>query len=233
MNTPHIWSAGVARRSMMGHERTHNPSPAATFLLKRGFGAKRVARVTAKLNRTRRRFFKGNPLPALVGGELLGHIPGLKNLFKKRSDEIARGLAPAIVLAANNGNLVAARALIERAALPMNVKEHQVWAQAAGQLSAKIVAAVKKYADKIPQADQTNPAAFAASLQTAVNLQDIVAEEAAAAGATKAERAAIAAQARADRQQLTTTLGGVAEAGLTALARRSVRRRPTRRRRRY
>lgn len=240
MNTPHIWSAGQARRALMGHERTHNPSPAASFLLKRRFGSKTVAKAVSFLNRRRRSAHRGNPVPALAAGaaeSLIGHIPGLKNLLKKHSEDIAKGLAPSIVQAANAGNLTAARGLIERAAIPMIVKEHAVWAAASAQLSPKIVAAVKKYADQIPQANQTGPAAFAASLVPAVSLQDIEAESAARVGATKAERAAAAREARAERQATLGTLSGVATAGLQALAgrgrRQPVRRRTTRRRRRY
>lgn len=63
MNTVHLWSQSVARRSIMGSERTHNPSPAAASLL----GSKRVARAARKLKRLgKRSAHRGNPLPAVV-----------------------------------------------------------------------------------------------------------------------------------------------------------------------
>jgi hypothetical protein len=231
-----IWSQSQARASLLGEE-SMNPSIAAKSLLVRRYGGKRVASAERFVQRYRRAFHRGNPVPALLatglGQSVVSHIPGLKNLFKKHSEEIAAGLAPTIVAAANGGNLMAARGLIERAAIPMIAKEHQVWAAASRQLSAKIVGAVKTHASLIPQADQSGPAAFAASITSDVNLADLEAEAAAAAGATKAERARAVAQARADRQATIGTLSGVATAGLQALARRSLppRRRPTRRRR--
>lgn len=235
-SSAHIWSQSVARRSMMGHERTHNPSPAAAFLLEKRYGKKGLARAVAFLKKRRRSAYRGNPVAALaapVAESIIGHIPGLKNLLKKHSEDIARGLAPSIVASANAGNLTAARGLLERAAIPMIVKEHAVWAAAAQQLSPKIVAAVKKYADQIPQASQANPAAFAQSLTPEVSLQQIEAEAASHTAAQKAEAAAARRQTVLERQATLGTVAGVATAGLQALARRSVRRSPQRRRRRY
>lgn len=67
-----LWSRGKARASIMGHERTHNPTPAAYSLL----GKRRVARAkTALRKRGRRRTHPGNPLPAVVG--VLGGVQGI------------------------------------------------------------------------------------------------------------------------------------------------------------
>lgn len=58
-----IWQQSIARRSMMGGERTHNPSPAAASML----GTKRVKRAKAVLRRKgRKRAHRGNPLPAVA-----------------------------------------------------------------------------------------------------------------------------------------------------------------------
>lgn len=173
MDSPHIWSAGVARRSMMGKERTHNPSPAAASML----GKKTVRRAKAKLRKLgRKRAHKGNPSPALasllggavggppgalVGGLLAGLTGGR---FRAPSEVRAAKVAPAIVQAANAGNLTAAAGLIERAAKPMIAKEHAVWAAAAAQLAPAIVALVKAHMQSIPAADQSGPEAFAASV---------------------------------------------------------------------
>jgi len=162
MNTPHIWSAGVARRSMMGKERTHNPSPAAHALL----GKRAVKRAKAKLKkRGKRRAHRGNPLPAVVG--VLSGLGGLGKLggrFRQPSEVRAAKVAESVVQAANNGNLTAAAGLIERAAKPMIQKEHLVWAAAAARLSPAIVMAVKANAKLIPAADQSGPEQFAASV---------------------------------------------------------------------
>lgn len=161
MNTPHIWSSGVARRSMMGNERTHNPSPAAHSLL----GKRRVKRAKAKLKRLgRKRAHKGNPLPALVGVLGSGVLGGLGKRFRQPSEVRAAKVVESVVQAANQGNLTAAAGLIERAAKPMIAKEHLVWAQAASRLSPDVVASVKANAKRIPAADQSDPEKFAASV---------------------------------------------------------------------
>jgi len=206
-----------------------NPSIAARSLLVRGFGRRRVARAIRRTARFRRSFHRGNPLPALVGS-VLPSIPGLKNLFKKRSHLIAAELAPAIVAAANSGNLTAARGLMERAVWPMNPQEHTVWAAAEKQLAPKIRAAVKRYADRIPQASQRNPKEFVGSLTPGIDLNEIEADAAAEASLSKAERAEAAREARVARTQLLGTVADVGVAGLQAFAGRG--RRPATRRRR-
>lgn len=163
MDSAHIWSQSVARRSMMGKERTHNPSPAAASML----GKRRIKRAKAKLRRRgRKRAHKGNPLPAVVGllggaGGLLGKLGGR---FRQPSEVRAAKVAPQVVAAANSGNLTAAAGLIERAAKPMIAKESAVWKAAAAQLSPAIIAQVHANADRIPKADQSNPEAFANSV---------------------------------------------------------------------
>src|SRR5262245_4987902 len=158
-----LWSRGVARSSIMGYEKTSNPTPAAYMLLgkKRVRAAKRVLK-----KRGRRRAHRGNPLPAVVGVlSGLGGIAGkLGGRFRKPSEARAGGVAESVVQAANAGNLTAARGLIERAAKPMLAKESAVWKAAAARLSAEIIAAVRRNADRIPQADQSSPEAFAASV---------------------------------------------------------------------
>ncbi len=144
-----------------------NPSIAAKSLLGRDV----VARAVRKLKKYRpRKFHRGNPTLASVasivpGGGLIGGIlGGLGGRFKKPSEVRAAALAPAIVQAANAGNLTAARGLIERAARPMIAKESAVWKAAAAQLSAAIVNAVHKNIASIPQADQSGPEQFAQSV---------------------------------------------------------------------
>lgn len=232
MDSRRIWSQSAARRSLMGVERTHNPSPAATSLIRRAIGRTRTKRAVSFLGKRRRRFHRGNPAPAAIAALAGLDIPVLGSLFKKPSDKIAAGLAPGIVAAANSGNLTAARGLMERAVWPMNAKEAMVWKLAEKQLSAKIRNAVMKYADRIPQASQRNPKEFAASLVPGVDLNEIEAEARAAVAQTKAERAAAAAASRAERAQLLSTAGDVAAAGLTAFARGGRRPRSRRRSRR-
>jgi len=230
-----IWSQSVARRALMGSERTHNPSPAASALL----GKRKVGRAKAKLRRLgRRRAYKGNPagaVTALLGGAL-GGPPGalLGGLlggarFRAPSSSRAAKIAPALVTAANAGNLTAAAGLIERAAKPMTAKESAVWKMAAAQLAPAIVAAVHKYATLIPAADQTNPENFAASVMaSAVSLPEIQAREMQARGVATSAAERRAAREEAKQATREAQLAGVAGAGLQALARGG--RRPTQRR---
>lgn len=64
-----LWSRGRARSALMGHEKTSNPTPAAARLLGKRTVA-RYERIAKK--RRRRKFYKGNPLPAVAG--LLGSL---------------------------------------------------------------------------------------------------------------------------------------------------------------
>jgi len=227
-----LYKQSPARRYLMGPESTRNPSPAAAAILGKSFGRKRTShalrRATRLFGRSRHR---NNPAPAIVA-TLASKIPGLSGLFKKSSEDRARAVAPAVIQAANSGNLVAARGLIDRAALPMIAKEKAVWMAALAQLSAKVRGAVQKYADLIPAADQGKPESFAASVLSAppVNLAELEAAAAEQVATTKAERAAAAAAARAERQQTLGTLADVGVAGLQAFAGRG--RRPATRRRR-
>jgi len=170
MDSARIWSQSTARASLMGRERTHNPSPAASSML----GKRAVRKAKRKLRRGgRKRAHKGNPSPAVVstlaglipGGSLVsGLLGGLGGRFRTPSEVRAAKVAPAVVQAANAGNLTAAAGLIERAARPMIAKEHAVWAAAAAQLAPSIVAAVKVHMKSIPAADQSGPEQFAASV---------------------------------------------------------------------
>jgi hypothetical protein len=230
VDSARIWSQSVARKTVSG-QKSQNPTLAAAALLKAGLGKRRTQRAFQRAG-FRRRFHKGNPAPAIVAA-LASKIPGIGNIFKKPSEARARAVAPAVIQAANAGNLVAARGLIDRAAKPMIAKEHVVWAAALAQLSAKIRGAVMKYADLIPAADQSNPENFAASVLSAppVDLSELEAQAAEAARETKAERAAAAASARAERRATIGTLADVGVAGLQAFAGRGRRPRSRRRRR--
>lgn len=155
-----LWSRGVARSSIMGYEKTSNPTPAAVSML----GKRRVKTATRALKkRGIKRRHKGNPLPAVVG-LLGGGLGSLGKRFRAPSEKRAAQLAPSIIQAANAGNLTAARGLIERAARPMKVAESNVWKAAAAQLSADIVKQVSINSKSIPMADQSDPEHFAASV---------------------------------------------------------------------
>lgn len=155
-----LWSRGVARSSIMGYEKTSNPTPAAVSML----GKRRVKAAQRKLKkRGIKRRHKGNPLPAVVG-LLGGALGGVSKRFRAPSEVRAARLAPSIIQAANAGNLTAARGLIERAARPMKVAESNVWKAAAAQLSADIVKQVSINSKSIPMADQSDPEHFAASV---------------------------------------------------------------------
>jgi hypothetical protein len=66
-----LWNRGIARSSLMGSERTHNPSPAAASLIGKA-RTKRASKIYYG-KRASRRAYKGNPVPAL----LLGLAPKL------------------------------------------------------------------------------------------------------------------------------------------------------------
>lgn len=227
MHSARIWSQSVARNSLMGTERTHNPSPAAASIL----GKRAVRRAKAKLRRGgRRRYHKGNPIPA-VAGILAGALGGLGGRFRAPSEKRAARVAPSVVASAQAGNLTAARGLIERAALPTIgvAKERLVWQQAAGQLSAATVKAVKQYADLIPAADQSNPENFAASVLAApIQLADLKAQEAATREESRAAARASAA-AGAAREARYLDVAGKVGAALAGRGRRPRQRRTRRR----
>lgn len=217
-----------ASRFVHGNRDTSNPTMAARFILGR-FAGRKATGLIQRYRRGRRSAYKGNPAIAALAGVLGGLDLGKR--FKAPSFKRAAAMAPAIVAAANAGNLTAARGLIERAALPMNAKEHAVWAAAAGQLAPKIRAAVTMYAALVPAADQAGPEQFAASLVASpvqlTELETQAREERAARGAAGAAKAARAEAAAERREARFTELGA---AGLTALARGG--RRPARRRKR-
>jgi len=192
------------------------------------FGARRARLAIRKARKFRRPFYRGNPVPALVAG-LASKLVG--GLFKAPSEKRAAKVAPAVILAANAGNLTAVAGLLERAAKPMRPKESLVWKLAAAQLSARVKKAAMDYATLIPPADQSNPENFAASvLAQPVSLAELEAQakEARAAAGSAAERRAARAAAASDIQAGRLTELGVA--GLQALAGRG--RRPATRRRR-
>jgi hypothetical protein len=77
MDSARIWSQSAARRSIVGGERTHNPSPAASSLL--GGRLAKFGRKRALVSK-RRRAHKGNPLPGVV----LSVLGGLGGKLGKR-----------------------------------------------------------------------------------------------------------------------------------------------------
>lgn len=92
-----LWNRGAARASLMGHERTHNPSPAAASLL----GKNVVRRGSQALKRTRqsRPAHKANPIPALLAlaggdpvGKLKAAISGLFHFNAKDADRKANAV---------------------------------------------------------------------------------------------------------------------------------------------
>lgn len=233
-----LYKQSPARRAIMGHEQTRNPSPAAAAILQRAFGGKRLKRALRRApGLFGRRRHRNNPAPAIVAtlAKFLG--PSLGGLFKKPSEQRAQGVAGAVIQAANAGNLVAARGLIDRAAKPMKVAESTVWKAAVAQLSARIRGAVQKYEELIPAADQSSPEAFAASVLSAppVDLEQLEAQAAESVRMTKAERAAAARESGAAAERREARLldvGGQIGSALLGRGRRPRTRRKPRRKRR-
>lgn len=173
-NSARLWSQSTARRSMMGKERTNNPTPAAARLL----GKKRVARARFKLKRAgKRRAYRGNPSPGVVGtlgsvlpgGGIIGSVIGaLGGRFRKPSEVRAAAVAPSVIASANAGNLVAVKGIIHRAEPTFGIaKERAVWQAALTQVKPALVAAAVKQDKQIPEADQSNPEAFQKSVLAA------------------------------------------------------------------
>lgn len=230
MDSARLWSQSSARRSIMGTERTHNPSPAASSLLKLGIGKRRLKKATGRLTRFRRRFHRGNPAPAAVLA-VAAKIPGLKSILKTPSEKRAAKVAGSLVAAAVSGNLTAAKAIEERQEIGIQ-KERTVWRSAWSQVPKKIKDQLKKYAELVPGVDHTNPESAAQSaLSRAVDVNEL--EEAAeeAAREVREARAASARETRASRERVLSTVADVGVAGLQAFAGRG-RRRSTRRKRR-
>lgn len=226
-----IWSQGIARRSLLG-EPSKNPTLAAAMLLRRGFGRKRVARAVKALSRVRRRFHRGNPLPAAAALAAASKL-GLGGLFKTPSEKRAGKVVGAVVASAVNGNLTAAKAILERTEIGIS-KERAVWRSAWAQVPQKVKTLLKQYGELVPGVDHTNPETAAeTALSRAVDANELerAAEEEAAQ--LKSERAAAArerAAAGERREARLLDVGG--QIGAAILGRgRSRRRRTTRRRR--
>jgi len=231
-----IWSQSAARRSLVGTERTHNPSPAAASLLRKGLGRRLFRKAKSVHGKRRRRFHRGNPAPAAVASiasSLAGSL-GLGGIFKKPSEKRAAAVAGAVVASAIGGNLTAARAIFERSRPTFGIaKERAVWAAAWAQIPKHVKDALTKYAEAVPGVDHTNPETAAASaLSSPVELGAIEAAAAEASRMSKAERAAAAREERASRERTLGTLADVGVAGLQAFAGRGRRPRSRRRRRR-
>jgi len=228
MDSGRIWQSSTARRSLVGRERTHNPSPAAAALIGRALGRKRTKRAVSFLGKRRRRFHRGNPLPAAVS-LIAAKIPGLGGLLKTPSEKRAAKVVGAVVASAVSGNLTAAKAIMERTDLGIR-KERAVWNAAWAQVPKKIKDLLKKYAELVPGVDHSNPESAAESaLSRALDVNEL--EEAAAEEQrlSKSERAAAARESLAARERGQARLTELGVAGLQAFAGRG--RRPSTRRR--
>ena len=220
----------------MGHEPTMNPTPAAMSILKSAFGGPRVAQAIQRIGKRRKSAHKGNPLPALVAGEVLSHIPGIKNIFKTPSEKRAAAVAQSLVASANQGNLTAAKAILERSVIGI-MKERAIWTAASAQIPKNIKDLVKKYEAVIPGVDHSSPEAAAQSaLASAVNGLELEASaRTAAATAASQSRASRAASSAASAKERMTMMGLGADVlgkAATAFGRGGRSRRPVRRRRR-
>lgn len=228
-----LWNRGYARAQLMGAERTSNPTPAAYELLKSKLGPRRVKAAVKRAGR-RRSFFRGNPIPAAVG--IIANFAGLGGRFKTPSEKRAAGVAGQLVNAAVQGNLTAAKAILERTEIGIQ-KERKVWRAAAAQIPPTILALVKKYEEKIPGVDHSTPeAAGETALARAVNGLELEHDAAEAAEAARAKVQAAAAGRRsaaaAERAQTLGVVQSLGTAGLQALAQRGRSlRQPSRRRR--
>jgi len=86
------WSAGIARQSLMGKERTHNPSPAAYSV----FGQRRVARARRVLkSRGRRPAHRDNPAPAVIAS-VLGPLLGKRFQSRDKRDAARKAAADSL-----------------------------------------------------------------------------------------------------------------------------------------
>jgi len=160
-----LWNQSKARESLLGHQTdTMNPSIAAKSLFPKRVLA-RAERIRSRYKK--RKYHKGNIIPAIIGAVSLASK--LSGRLKKPSEQRAAAIAPGIIAAANNGNLNAARALIDRSNVPMIAKEHAVWENALGQLSPAIQQLVGKHYKELVPADQSSPEAFAASVAAMPN----------------------------------------------------------------
>lgn len=155
----------------MGHEPTMNPTPAQFFLLKQGLGARRAKLGIKRAGRLRRRFHKGNPLPAvaaIMGSDALKHIPIVGKIFVTPSEKRAAAVVGQVVVSANAGNLVAVKGIMHRAAPGFGIaKERAIWGTALAQVKPELVARTNKLFKTIPEADHTNPEMFAQSVAAA------------------------------------------------------------------
>jgi hypothetical protein len=224
-----IWSQSTARRAIMGKERTHNPSPAASALL-----GKRTIRSARRIlkRKGRKSYYRGNPAPAIAA--VVAEKIGLGRIFKTPSEKRAAAVAGQAVSSAASGNLTAAKMIAERTMLGIQ-KERAVWRAALKQIPPKILALVKKYDAQIPGVDHSTPeSAVADALAREVNGVEL---EAAAEEVASQSRAAAAANAReraaANRQLVSQGIGAVEQLGigLGRVALRGSRRRRSRRRR--
>jgi hypothetical protein len=168
-----LYQQSLARGYLMGHEETRNPSIAETHLL----GRRAVRRAVARARQYRTRpYHRDNPLPAVAailgGGGVLSKIPllgGLAGRFRKPSEVRAAAVAPAVIQAANAGNLVAVKGIIHRTQIGI-AKERAVWQQALAQITPALVDKAVKLNKSIPEANHANPEAFAASVAAAAPL---------------------------------------------------------------
>jgi hypothetical protein len=162
-----LWSQSIARRSLLGHETdTMNPSIAAKSLLGRVAVAKAKRRFKWKRQFHRENLSLGSIGSLVPGGGLFGGLlGGLGGRFRAPSEKRAARVAPAVIQAANAGNLVAVKGIIHRAQPGFGIaKERAVWQSALAQVKPQLVALAQKNDKNIPEADHKNPEAFAASI---------------------------------------------------------------------
>jgi len=173
VDSARVWSQSIARQSLTGGGKTHNPTPAAVAIIKQKFGAKRTRRAIARAGKLRRRFHRGNPAPAVLLS-VASKLPGLGGLFKTASEKRAAKVAGALVASAVSGNLTAAKAINERQEIGI-AKERSVWRSAWNQVPNKIRQQLKQYADIVPGVDHTSPESAAESALTrAVDVNELI-----------------------------------------------------------
>lgn len=154
--SPKLWNRGYARAALVGREPTMNPSPGAAYLLGIGVERPRVHQtgIARRQLEGKRRTRTANPLPAALS--VLGSIIKTPKFLKKPSEQRAAAVAPQLVTAAVQGNLTAAKAIMDRSTFGIQA-ERNVWLQALTQLPPNIINAVKDNANRIPVVDHKGP----------------------------------------------------------------------------
>lgn len=114
-----LWSRGYARAAILGHERTMNPSAAATSILQRMKGGRAAIK---KAKKRRKPFHKGNPTAAEValsvvpGGGIVATAAKVLSSLGIGSKYTKDTHVTRFVAAQSGNNPVLAKALIDQAA---------------------------------------------------------------------------------------------------------------------